>query len=151
MASFQHQVLFPHSADPTPYKLLTREHVAVEDFGGREVLRVAPEGLKLLAREAWRDVNFLLRPAHLGKLRAILEDPEASDNDRFVAMTLLRNAVVAAQGQLPSCQDTGTAIVIGEKGQGVWTEGDDEAALEEGIWETYQEQNLRYSQMAPLS
>jgi len=123
----------------------------VETFLGREVLRVALEGLTLLAREALADVNFLLRPTHLAKLASILEDPEASDNDIFVARTLLKNAVIAARGELPSCQDTGTAIVIGEKGDAVWTGGGDEAALEKGVFLTYQEKNLRYSQMAPLS
>lgn len=142
---------FPLSGDATEYRLLTRDHVSVERLGGREILKVEPRALTLLAREAFTDVNFLLRSAHLAKLRAILEDPEASDNDRFVADTLLKNAVIAAQGKLPSCQDTGTAIVIGDKGEGVWTGGDDEAALEEGIFRTYQEENLRYSQMAPVS
>ncbi len=123
----------------------------MERFGGKEILRVDPEGLKLMAQAAFTDVNFLLRSAHLGKLKAILEDPEASDNDRFVADTLLKNAVIAAKGQLPSCQDTGTAIVIGEKGEAVWTGGNDEAAIEEGIFRTYQKENLRYSQMAPVS
>src|SRR5690606_23727291 len=144
----------PHhhsGSDATPYRLLTRDHVSVETFLGREVLRVAPEGLTLLAREALADVNFLLRPTHLAKLASILEDPEASDNDIFVARTLLKNAVIAARGELPSCQDTGTAIVIGEKGDAVWTGGGDEAALEKGVFLTYQEKNLRYSQMAPLS
>jgi fumarate hydratase class I len=137
--------------DATEYRLLTRDHVSVARFGDKEVLKVDPEALSLLAREAFTDVNFLLRPSHLAKLRLILDDPEASDNDRFVAATLLKNAVIAAQGKLPSCQDTGTAIVIGDKGERVWTGGDDEAALEEGIYRTYQEENLRYSQMAPVS
>ncbi len=142
---------YPLGPDTTEYRLLTKDHVSVERFGDREVLKVEPEALSLLAREAFTDVNFLLRPAHLAKLRLILDDPEASDNDRFVAGTLLKNAVIASQGKLPSCQDTGTAIVIGEKGERVWTGGDDEAALEEGIYRTYAEENLRYSQMAPLS
>jgi fumarate hydratase, class I len=142
---------FPLGPDATEYRLLTRDHVSVARFGDKEVLKVDPEALSLLAREAFTDVNFLLRPSHLAKLRLILDDPEASDNDRFVAATLLKNAVIAAQGKLPSCQDTGTAIVIGDKGERVWTGGDDEAALEEGIYRTYQEENLRYSQMAPVS
>jgi fumarate hydratase class I len=148
------QLQQPHNAtraDATPYRLLTRDHVSVERFLGRDVLRIAPEGLTLLAREALADVNFLLRPSHLAKLSSILEDPEASDNDCFVARTLLKNAVIAAKGELPSCQDTGTAIVIGEKGDAVWTGGGDEDALEKGIALTYREKNLRYSQMAPLS
>lgn len=146
-----YQKLFETGEDPAPYRLLTRDFVRVEKAGGRELLVVEREGLARLAREALRDVNFYFRPGHLGKLRAILEDPEASDNDRFVAITELRNAVVAAQGQLPSCQDTGTATVIAKKGQAVWTGFDDEAALAEGISRAYLEENLRYSQMAPLS
>jgi fumarate hydratase class I len=148
---YQYHESFPVGKDETRYRLLTRDHVAVEKIGDREILRVDPQALTLLARQAFQDVNFLLRSAHLAKLKAILDDPEASDNDRFVATTLLKNAVIAAQGQLPSCQDTGTAIVIGGKGQAVWTGCDDEAALEEGIFRTYQDKNLRYSQMAPLS
>jgi fumarate hydratase, class I len=142
---------YPLGPDATEYRLLTREHVSVARYGDREILEVDPQALTLLAREAFTDVNFLLRPAHLAKLRLILDDPEASDNDRFVAETLLKNAVIASQGKLPSCQDTGTAIVIGDKGERVWTGGDDEAALEEGIYRTYAEENLRYSQMAPVS
>ncbi len=151
MAQHQHSSAFPVGPDTTRYKLLTRDFVALERLGGVNVLRVQPEGLTLLAQEAFTDVSFLLRPAHLAKVRAILEDPEASDNDRFVAETLLKNAVIAARGELPSCQDTGTAIVIGEKGEAVWTGGQDESALEAGVFRTYNEKNLRYSQMAPLS
>jgi fumarate hydratase class I len=151
MSDFAYQPLFELGEDPTPYRLLTREFVRAEKRDKREILIVEREGLARLAREALRDVNFLFRPGHLAKLAAILEDPEASDNDRFVAMTELRNAVVAAQGQLPSCQDTGTATVIAKKGQGVWTGFDDEAALAEGISRAYAEENLRYSQMAPVT
>src|SRR4051812_27805956 len=136
---YRYRESFPLGKDETRYRLLTRDHVAVEKIGDREILRVDPQALTLLARQAFQDVNFLLRSAHLAKLKAILDDPEASDNDRFVATTLLKNAVIAAQGQLPSCQDTGTAIVIGGKGQAVWTGCDDEAALEEGIFRTYQD------------
>ncbi|HLP41334.1 MAG TPA: fumarate hydratase [Fibrobacteria bacterium] len=142
---------FPLGPETTEYRLLTRDHVSVETFGGREILKVEPEALRLIAREALADVSFLLRASHLAKLRVILDDPEASDNDRFVASTLLKNAVIAAEGKLPSCQDTGTAIVMAKKGQAVWTGVDDEALLEEGIFRTYQERNLRYSQMAPVS
>ncbi len=151
MPEYSRKQPFPLGPDATAYRLLTKDFVSVERMGGREVLKVAPEALTLVAQEALKDVNFLLRPAHLAKLRFILDDPEASENDRFVADTLLKNAVIAAKGQLPSCQDTGTAIVIGHKGEAVWTGGDDEAALEEGIFRTYQDQNLRYSQMAPVS
>jgi fumarate hydratase class I len=120
-------------------------------LGGRKILKVAPEALTLLAKQAFFDVSFYLRPGHLKKVAAILEDPEASENDRFVALTLLKNAAIAAQGQLPSCQDTGTAIVAAKKGEGVWTGGEDEKYLCRGIFETFAEKNLRYSQMAPLS
>ncbi len=151
MSVFHHQPLFELGEDATPYKLLTPDFVRVENSGGREFLAVDRAGLVLLARTALRDINFFFRPGHLAKLRAILDDPEASENDRFVALTELRNAVVAAQGQLPSCQDTGTATVFAKKGQGVWTGCDDEAALAEGIGQTYAAENLRYSQVAPLS
>src|SRR3990172_2356837 len=117
MPAFRHQELYEPGEDKTPYRLLTRDFVRREKAGGRELLVVEREGLVLLARAALRDVNFLFRPGHLAQLRAILDDPEASDNDRFVAMTELRNAVIAAQGQLPSCQDTGTATVFAKKGQ----------------------------------
>ena len=151
MPEYQRFEPYPLGPDATEYRLLTRDGVSLERFGDREVLKVEPQALTRLAREAFTDVNFFLRAAHLAKLRAILDDPEASGNDRFVADTLLKNAVIAAQGKLPSCQDTGTAIVIGDKGERVWTGGDDEAALEEGVFRTYQDENLRYSQMAPVS
>jgi fumarate hydratase class I len=151
MSDFDYQALFELGEDPTPYRLLTKDFVREEKTERGGLLAVDREGLVLLTRAALRDVNFLFRPAHLQKLAAILEDPEASDNDRFVAMTELRNAVVAAQGQLPSCQDTGTATVIAKKGQSVWTGYDDEAAIAAGISSAYLEENLRYSQMAPLS
>src|SRR5690606_23556876 len=146
-----YQPLFELSPDTTPYRLVTKDFVRMVDTDQGALLVVEREGLVRLAREALRDVNFYFRPGHLAKLAAILEDPEASDNDRFVALTELRNAVVAAQGQLPSCQDTGTATVIAKKGQSVWTGFDDEAAIAEGIAATYAEENLRYSQMAPLT
>jgi len=151
MPEYKHHPAFPLGSETTSYRLLTRENVSLKRFNDRDVLLVAPQALTELARAAFTDVNFLLRSAHLSKLRAILDDPEASDNDRFVAETLLKNAVIAAKGELPSCQDTGTAIVIGEKGEAVWTGSDDEAALEEGVFRTYQDKNLRYSQMAPVS
>lgn len=151
MPTFYHQPQFPLGPDKTSYRLITRDHVTVETFQGRKMVVVDAEGLRLLAAEALRDVNFLLRSSHLAQLRRIVDDPEASDNDRFVAMNLLQNAVIAAQGQLPSCQDTGTAIVVGKKGQQIWVNGDDETALAQGIYDAYQKHNLRYSQMAPLS
>lgn len=149
-AQFQHYSMFPHSTDKTQYRKLTGGHVKVLKAGDREVIEVAPEALSLLAAEAMRDIQHLFRPGHLQQLAAILEDKEASANDRFVALELLKNANVSAGLVLPSCQDTGTAIVMGKKGQYVWTDGNDEAALSEGIKRIYTETNLRYSQMAAL-
>jgi len=149
--AFTFQKPFPLAGDATAYKNLTDEFVSVAAFEGQPVLKVEPEGLTHLAQAAMRDVSFLLRPAHLAQVAAILEDPEASDNDRTVALTLLRNAEVAAQGVLPFCQDTGTATVIGKKGQQVWTGGHDEEAISRGIYNTYIGENLRYSQTAPLT
>src|SRR4051794_38776328 len=143
--------LFPLGHDDTPYRKLTGDHVATAAFDGEPVVKIAPEALTLLAREAFVDCQHLLRPGHLRQLRAILDDPGASANDRFVAFDLLKNANIAAGKVLPMCQDTGTAIVMGKKGQQVWTGGDDAAALSEGIRRTYTETNLRYSQVAPLS
>jgi fumarate hydratase class I len=142
--------MFPIGADDTPYRKLTGDHVSVEKFGSESVLRIRPEALTLLTAEAFRDTSHLLRPAHLKQLAAILDDSEASDNDRFVAMDLLKNANIAAGGILPMCQDTGTAIVMAKKGQNVWTGGGDEAAISAGVLKTYTETNLRYSQLAPL-
>src|SRR5215212_6822019 len=143
--------LFPLGHDDTPYRKLTGDYVATAAFDGERVVKIAPEALTLLAREAFVDCQHLLRPGHLRQLRAILDDPAASANDRFVAFDLLKNANIAAGKVLPMCQDTGTAIVMGKKGQQVWTGGDDAAALSEGIRRTYTETNLRYSQVAPLS
>src|SRR5947199_4195321 len=143
--------LFPLGGDDTPYRKLTGDYVATASFEGERIVKVAPEALSLLAREAMVDCQHLLRPGHLAQLRAILEDPEASANDKFVAFDLLKNANIAAGKVLPMCQDTGTAIVMGKKGQRVWTGADDAAALSEGIRRTYTETNLRYSQLAPLS
>ena len=150
--AFAFQELFEH-AHPvaTPYRRIADGPVEIIEVGGRRVLKVGRAALSELARAAFRDVSHLLRPGHLAQLRAILDDPEASPNDRFVALELLKNANVAAGMVLPSCQDTGTAIVMGKKGQYVWTDGDDESALSEGIARTYQETSLRYSQMAPLT
>lgn len=148
--AFHHQELFETGADTTEYRLLTREHVDVRSFEGRDMLCVDPEALTLLANQAFHDINFFLRPAHLRQVAAILDDPEASENDRMVALTLLKNADVASAGLLPFCQDTGTAIILGKKGQQVWTGGGDEAALSKGVYQAYTENNLRYSQNAPL-
>ncbi len=146
-----HTPLFPLGADDTDYEKLTGDHVSVGEFEGQDILKVAPEGLRLLAERAFIDVNHLLRPGHLRQLRAILDDPEASANDRFVALDLLKNANISAGGVLPMCQDTGTAIVLGKKGRRVWTDGGDEAALVSGIYDAYLKANLRYSQVTPLS
>ena len=148
--SFDYQPIFEFGEDETPYRLVTTEGISTVEAAGRTLLKVEPSVLEALAFEAVRDISHLLRPGHLQQLRDILEDPEASDNDRFVALQLLHNANVAAGMVLPGCQDTGTAIVLGKKGQDVWTDGDDERALSAGIYRTYTETNLRYSQMAPL-
>lgn len=150
MAEFHYQDIFEHGADTTTYRMLTSDHVSTATFEGREILQVRPEALTLLAREAMDDVTHLLRSSHLQQLAHILDDPEASANERFVALELLRNANIAAGRVLPGCQDTGTAIVIGYKGQQVFTTGHDEEALSRGIYEAYAQRNLRYSQMAPL-
>ncbi len=149
--TFHYSPLFPAAADTTPYRKLTDKGVRIEKFGARDMLVVEPEALRLLAEEAFSDINHLLRPSHLAQLAAILGDSEATENDRFVAYDLLKNANIAAGGVLPMCQDTGTAIVVAKKGRRVFTEGGDEAALAEGIWNAYEKKNLRYSQLAPLS
>src|SRR3954454_3481263 len=143
--------LFPLGGDDTPYRKLTGDYVATASFEGERIVKVAPEALSLLAREAMVDCQHLLRPGHLQQLRRILDDEEASPNDKFVAFDLLKNANIAAGKILPMCQDTGTAIVMGKKGQRVWTGGGDAAARAAGIRRTYTETNLRYSQVAPLS
>ena len=150
MTDFQFQDMLPLGKDETPYRLLSKDHVSTFEAGGRTFLQVEPEALTLLTREAMRDIAHLLRPGHLQQLANILEDPEASSNDRFVALELLKNANIAAGGVLPSCQDTGTAIVMGKKGQYVITGGNDEEAISRGVFDTYRTSNLRYSQMAPL-
>ncbi|WP_328600448.1 fumarate hydratase [Mesorhizobium xinjiangense] len=143
--------LFPLAEDTTPYRKLTSDHVDVERFRGQDVLIVEAEGLRLLSEAAFGDINHLLRPGHLKQLASILEDTEATDNDRFVAYDLLKNANIAAGGVLPMCQDTGTAIIMGKKGRRVWTEGGDGEALGRGVLDAYERKNLRYSQLAPLS
>ena len=143
--------MFQHGADTTEYYLLTKEGVSVSEFEGTPVLKVTPEALTMLSRTAFRDVSFMLRREHNEQVAKILADPEASDNDKYVALTFLRNAEVACKGQLPLCQDTGTAIIHGEKGQQVWTGFCDEEALARGVYDTYTQENLRYSQNAPLT
>ena len=147
---FMYQEPFPQGIDNTTYYLLTQEHVSTAWFEGREIVKIEAEGLTKLANAAFRDVSFMLRTGHQEQVARILSDPEASENDKFVAFTFLRNAEVSAKGQLPFCQDTGTAIIMGKKGQQVWTEGNDAEALSKGIYKTYTEENLRYSQNAPL-
>ena len=151
MTEFNYQKPYPIAKDTTSYRLLTDKYVSATEFEGRKLLKVQPEGLQLLARQAFTDVSFYLRPAHLEKLAKILEDPEATDNDKFVAHTMLLNQVIAAEGELPTCQDTGTAIVIGKKGENVFTGANDAEYLSKGIYETFKGENLRYSQVVPFS
>ncbi|MDG2113318.1 MAG: fumarate hydratase, partial [Actinomycetota bacterium] len=154
MPEFSYTDLLPlgvGEADDITYRKVTGDHVSTFEAGGRTFLQVEPEGLRLLTAEAMRDISHLLRPAHLTQLASILDDPEASANDRFVAIELLKNANIAAGGVLPSCQDTGTAIVWGYKGERVITDADDAEAISQGVFDTYQTSNLRYSQLAPLS
>ncbi len=148
---YRHTPLFPLGPDKTQYRKLGGEGVRVEQALGREIVVVEAEALRRLAEAAFIDINHLLRPGHLAQLRAILDDPQSTDNDKFVAYDLLKNANIAAGGVLPMCQDTGTAIIMGKKGRAVWTEGDDEAALAEGARDAYLKKNLRYSQLAPVS
>jgi len=148
---FHYQPMFPLGEDKTEYYLLTKDHVSVGEFEGKPILKIEKEGLTKMANAAFRDVSFMLRRSHNEQVAKILSDPEASDNDRYVALTFLRNAEVSVKGQLPLCQDTGTAIIHGEKGQQVWTGYCDEEALSLGVFKTYTEENLRYSQNAPLT
>jgi len=148
---YRHTPLFPLGNDASPYRKLTAQGVRVEKMMARDILVVEREALRMLAEAAFTDINHLLRPSHLKQLRAILDDPQASDNDKFVAYDFLKNANIAAGGVLPMCQDTGTAIIMGKKGRLVFTAGDDEAALAEGARDAYLKRNLRYSQLAPIS
>lgn len=148
--SFKYQETFPLEKDTTEYYLLSKDHVSTANFEGQEILKVQPEALTLLAQHAFHDVEFLLRPEHQEQVAKILSDPDASDNDKFVALIFLRNSEISAKGVLPFCQDTGTAIIMGKKGQNVWTGGNDEEALSKGVYNTFTEDNLRYSQNAPL-
>ncbi len=147
---FVYQDPFPLKKDDTEYYLLSSDYVSVAEFAGQEVLKVDPQALTLLAQHAFHDASFMLRPAHQQQVADILNDPEASENDKYVALQFLRNSDIAAKGILPTCQDTGTAIIMGKKGQRVWTGGGDEAALAQGVYNTYIQDNLRYSQNAPL-
>jgi len=148
---FFYQDPFPLGPDTTEYECISKEHVSMSEFEGKPILKIAPEGLTLLADEAIKAINFMLRPAHLAQVAAILDDPEASENDRMVALMMLKNAEIASHGILPFCQDTGTATIVGKKGQQVWTGCDDAEFLSKGIYQTYIRENLRYSQTAPLT
>jgi fumarate hydratase class I len=149
--AYKHTPLFPAGKDTTPYRKITSEGVRIEKIMGKDVVVISGEAMRALAEAAFTDINHLLRPAHLKQLRSILDDPAASDNDKFVAFDFLKNANIAAGGVLPMCQDTGTAIIMGKKGRLVFTEGEDEAALAEGARDAYLKRNLRYSQLAPIS
>ncbi|MGE0423603.1 MAG: fumarate hydratase [Reyranellaceae bacterium] len=151
MVDFVYQDMFPLGEDATPYRKLTSDYVGTTKLNGTEVLTVDPEAITTLTAAAFHDISHLLRPGHLKQLSSILDDPEATTNDKYVALELLKNANISAGGVLPMCQDTGTAIVMGKKGQRVWTGGGDEAAIARGVFKTYTETNLRYSQVAPLS
>ncbi len=151
MTDFKYQEIFPIGEDTTEYRLLTQEHVSSKSFEDNEILKISPEGLELLAEHAFRDVSHLLRPSHLKLLAKILNDSESSENDRYVALEMLKNAVISAEGEFPMCQDTGTAVVLGKKGQHVWTGFLDEEAISKGIFNAYTKNNLRYSQNAPLT
>ena len=148
---FKYEAPFQLGEDTTEYYLLTKDYVSVSEFEGKPILKIEKEGLTAMANAAFRDVSFMLRRSHNEQVAKILSDPEASENDKYVALTFLRNAEVASKGVLPFCQDTGTAIIHGEKGQQVWTGYCDEEALSHGVYKTYTEENLRYSQNAPLS
>ena len=151
MSDMRTKGLFPLETDQTPYKQLSSDYVALGSFRGEDILTVDPEGIRLLAEAAFADINHLLRPNHLRQLAAILDDPEATDNDRFVAYDLLKNANIAAGGVLPMCQDTGTAIIMAKKGRRVWTKGGDSDAIAQGVQDAYEKKNLRYSQLAPIA
>ncbi|PWC11919.1 fumarate hydratase [Brenneria roseae subsp. americana] len=147
---FHYQDPFPLGQDDTEYRLLSSDFVSVTQFEGQDILKIEPEALTLLAQQAFHDASFMLRPSHQQQVASILDDPEASENDKYVALQFLRNSEIAAKGILPTCQDTGTAIVVGKKGQQVWTGGNDAEALSRGVYNTFTEDNLRYSQNAPL-
>ncbi|MBU1162795.1 MAG: fumarate hydratase, partial [Proteobacteria bacterium] len=151
MAEFAYQDMFPIGDDFTEYRLLTQDHVVSKSFEGSDIVKIDSEGLTLLAEQAFRDISFLLRPSHLKLLANIVDDPESSDNDKYVALEMLKNAVISAEGIFPMCQDTGTAIIICKKGQQIWTTSSDEEALSRGVFNAYTKNNLRYSQLAPLT
>ncbi|MBU4127958.1 MAG: fumarate hydratase, partial [Proteobacteria bacterium] len=151
MKEFAYQDMFPLGDDYTQYRLLTQEYVVTKSFEGSDMVKIDSEGLTLLAEQAFRDISFLLRPSHLKLLANIVDDPESSDNDKYVALEMLKNAVISAEGIFPMCQDTGTAIITCKKGQQIWTTSSDEEALSRGVFNAYTKNNLRYSQLAPLT
>ena len=148
---FTYEDMFQLGDDDAEYRLLTKDYISNASFEGKDVIRVAPEGLTYLAEEAFRDAAHLLRKSHLEQTVEILNDPEASDNDKYVSLELIKNAVISAEGIFPMCQDTGTALVIAKKGQNIWTGYSDEEALSKGVFNAYTKNNLRYSQNAPLT
>ena len=145
MDEFKYQPMYPIGLDDTQYQLLTTDYVGADTFEGNEIVTIAPEGLEFLAEEAIRTVSFMTRPSHLRLLSRIIEDPESSENDRFVAFAMMNNAFISSEGEFPLSQDTGTAIIIGKKGQKIWTDFSDETALSKGIFNAYRKYNLRYS------
>ena len=151
MDGFTYEPMFPLGPDTTEYRLLTKDHVRVREFEGKPVLMIEPQALALLADQAFKDAAHLHRPEHLKNLRKVMDDPESSDNDRYVALELLKNAVISAERVYPMCQDTGTAVIMAKKGQQVWTWSDDEEELSKGVFKAYTENYLRYSQNAPLT
>ena len=151
MADFAYHPMFDAHHDDTPWRKLDGDYVSVDTFRGQEIVTVKPEALTDLTKEAFKEISFYLRPGHVAQLRAILDDPEASGNDRFVALDMLKNLNIASGGVLPMCQDTGTAIIMGKKGAQIWTGGNDEDALSQGVFRTYDQENLRFSQLSPLS
>lgn len=151
MVEFKYEEMFSLGEDTTEYRLLSKDHVSVTSFEGKELLKIEPEALTLLAETAFKDVAHLLRPSHLKKVAAILDDPEASENDKLVALEMLKNAVISAEMEFPLCQDTGTAIIMGKKGQQVWAGFNENEALSKGVYNAYTQDNLRYSQNAPLT
>ena len=148
---FEYQEMFPLGEDKTEYRLITKEHVSIAEFDGAEILKIGPEAFTILAEKAMQDVSHLLRTSHLQQIADILKAPDASENDKYVALEMLKNAVISAEGDFPLCQDTGTAIIMGKKGQQVWTDFCEEEALSKGVFNTYTTTNLRYSQNAPLN
>ncbi|MBU1056216.1 MAG: fumarate hydratase [Proteobacteria bacterium] len=151
MADFIYQEMFPLGKDETEYRLLTKDYISTDNFGGKTIVKISSEGLTILTEQAFKDVSHMLRASHLKQLSKIFNDPESSENDKYVALEMIKNAVIAAEGIFPLCQDTGTAIVLGKKGQQIWTGFSDEEAISKGVFNAYTKNNLRYSQNAPLT